>query len=110
MLNQLIQTIDVNALKSKMDTQPDLCLIDVREINEWNRSRIPHAIHIAKSDLPTQIESHVSNKNQPIYLHCQGGVRSLAAAQCLMDLGYSEVYSIDGGIMDWAASGYPVLT
>ncbi len=25
-----------------------------------------------------------------------------------MDLGYYEVYSVDGGIMAWAMSGYPV--
>ena len=103
-----IKTIDVHELKNKMDTQPDLCLIDVRELEEWQAARIPGAHHIPKDNIASNIESKVSDKTHPIYLHCRGGVRSLYAAQSLMDIGYKEVYSVDGGIVEWAMFGYPI--
>ena len=108
MTKQNIKTVDVHHLKNKMDTHPDLCLIDVRELEEWQVARIPGAIHIPKDVITSNIDSKVTDKTQPIYLHCRGGVRSLYAAQCLMDIGYEEVYSVDGGIIEWAMFGYPV--
>lgn len=101
-----IKTIDVHELKNKMDHEPNLCLIDVRELNEWEEVHIPGAIHLPKDEVLSKITSIVPNKKQPIYLHCRGGVRSLHAAQALVDIGYEEVYSIDGGIMEWMAAGY----
>lgn len=103
-----IKTIDVHELKNKMEHDSHLCLIDVREHEEWQSVRIPKAIHIPKDSISTRIETQIPDKDSPIYLHCKGGVRSLYAAQCLMDLGYQEVYSVDGGIMEWAMFGYPV--
>lgn len=99
-----IKTIDVHELKNKLEQNPRLCLIDVREVEEWQALRIAQAIHLPKGNIAAQIEKQVPDKNQPLYLHCQAGVRSLYAAQCLMELGYQDVYSVDGGIMDWAIS------
>lgn len=108
MPTSMIKTINVHDLKKKMDTQNNLCLIDVRELEEWQEIRIPKAIHIPKDTISVHIEAEATDKNQAIYLHCRGGVRSLYAAQNLIDLGYTDVYSVDGGIVEWAMFGYPV--
>lgn len=108
MINPNIKTIDVHELKNRMDQNPNLCLIDVRELEEWEEFHIPSAILFPKDSIASCIEAKIPDKSQPIYLHCKGGVRSLYAANSLIDLGYQEVYSIDGGIMQWALSGYPV--
>lgn len=108
MTNPNIKTIDVHELKNKMAEDPNLCLIDVREPDEWLSIRIPKAIHIPKDNISSTIETQIPDKNSPIYLHCKGGVRSLYAAQCLIDLGYQEVYSVNGGIMEWAMFGYSI--
>jgi rhodanese-related sulfurtransferase len=109
MTNPKIKTIDVHQLKQKMKHDPNLCLIDVREIEEWEQFHILGAILIPKDTIASRIETEIPNKNQPIYLYCKGGVRSLFAVQSLMDLGYQEVYSVDGGIMQWCVSGYPII-
>ncbi len=108
MTNHNIKTIDVHELKNKMETTSDLCLIDVRELDEWQNVRIPGAYHIPKDEISVRINETMNDKSQAIYLHCRGGVRSLYAAQSLMDIGYEEVYSVDGGIIEWAIHGYPV--
>ncbi|QBR83694.1 rhodanese-like domain-containing protein [Legionella israelensis] len=108
MNEQKIKTIDVHLLKELKQNNPRLCLIDVREHHEWLSSRIPGALHIPKDEIPHCISQTIPDKTQPIYLHCKSGVRSLYAASCLLEMGYEEVYSVDGGIIDWAACGYPV--
>lgn len=108
MSKKAIKTVSVHELKTKMVENPNLCLIDVREIHEWQDIRIPGAIHIPKDLISTQINSITKNQDDPIYLHCRSGVRSLYAAECLSALGYQEVYSVNGGIMEWSLSGYPI--
>lgn len=103
-----IKTIDVHELKNRMNNKPNLCLIDVREHHEWEEIRIPNATHMPKDNISSLITQQIPDKQEEIYLHCKGGVRSLYAAQALIDMGYQEVYSIDGGIMEWASSGYQV--
>lgn len=103
-----VQHINVHALKNIMDSQPNICLIDVRELHEWQNMRMPGAIHIPKDTIADKITGIALDKDQPIYLHCQGGVRSLTAAKTLQDLGYTNLYSVDGGIGEWAMFGYPV--
>ena len=109
MTNHKIKTINVHELKELYDASPDLCLIDVREDHEWDEMRIPRAIHIPKDTLVSVIEQTIPDKKCAIYLHCRGGVRSLYAANCLMELGYQDVYSVDGGIVDLINAGYPVI-
>ncbi|ASQ46779.1 rhodanese-like domain-containing protein [Legionella clemsonensis] len=101
-------TVTVQELKQRWDENPSLCLIDVRELHEWQHNRIPGAIHIPKDELLQRIGALVADLNEPIYLHCKSGVRSLYAAGCLLEKGYKNVYSVNGGIIEWVMSGYPV--
>lgn len=108
MTERRIATVDVHELKKQLDDHPSLCLIDVRELDEWQTVRIPGAVHIPKGDITARVQEVTKDLDRPVYLHCKGGMRSLYAASCLLDMGYKQVYSVDGGISDWVASGYPV--
>lgn len=101
-------SVEVNELKQLIENNPDLCLIDVREDYEWQEEHITHAIHIPKDEITDKIMAIVPDKNTPIYLHCKAGVRSLYAAQCLINLGYKNVYSVEGGIEAWKKHNYPI--
>ena len=103
-----IQTIDVQTLKKYYDQEPDLCILDVRELDEWQDLHIKGALHIPKDEVITKIEEKIPDHNTPVYIHCRGGVRSLTAAQTMLDKGYTDVYSVNGGINAWANAGYPV--
>ena len=109
MIHGNVKTIDVQELKKCMEQDPHLCLIDVREANEWEEQRIPGARHIPKGILVDTIATVVTDKHWPIYLHCKGGTRSLWAAERLVEMGYTDVYSVNSGITGWAQSGYPIL-
>ncbi len=108
MIEHKIKTVSVKEHKTELDANPELCIIDVREVHEWQLQHIPDAIHIPKDDLIHCIKEKEPDIEKPIYLHCHAGMRSLYAANCLMELGYKEVYSVDGGILEWARAGYPI--
>lgn len=109
-MSHQVKTIDVHELKKRHEQNPYLHLIDVREDFEWQEQHIPWAVHVPKDQLVKEITKLIPDLQTPVYLHCRGGTRSLHSGLALMDLGYKEVYSIDGGIMDWEKSGYTVST
>ncbi|PJD93067.1 MAG: sulfurtransferase [Legionella sp.] len=105
-----IKTISVQALKQLCDENPDLHLIDIREPQEWAEVHIPGVRHIPKDQLVQTLTEQSLPLSQDIYLHCRSGMRSLAAAEQLIALGYQSVYSVDGGIVAWANEGYPITS
>ena len=93
----------------EVDALPDggATVIDVREASEWEQGHLPGALHISKSYVEQQIENAVPDRDAPVILYCAGGVRSLFAAQTLMDMGYTDVASMSGGFQAWKAEGRP---
>ena len=43
----------------------------------------------------------LTDKNALIFVYCRTGVRSSAAAHSLVDMGYTSIYDISGGITSW---------
>jgi SulP family sulfate permease len=85
---------------------PGFLLIDVREAREYQGGHIPHA-----QLLPLRLIPHQGRglpADHPIVLVCRTGRRSRLAAYILQDLGYDQVYNLQGGMLAWEAAGYPV--
>jgi len=83
-------------------TQGDpFILIDVREDHEWSKGHIPGALHIGKGILERDIQSSVPERDKTLVLYCGGGYRSILAADNLQKMGYTNVYSLEGGWSAW---------
>jgi rhodanese-related sulfurtransferase len=81
-------------------------IYDVREPEEFAAGHIPGAINLPQADLATSIEA--IPRDMPIVLVCQGGYRSLRAAQFLRQVGFDRVVSLRGGTEAWRGAGRPV--
>ena len=103
-----IREISVVQLQTLRGAMPSPVLVDVREDNEWNKSRIPGAIHVGRGVLEMNIEARVPQKSTPIIVYCQGGGRSAVAADVLAKIGYTNVSSLSGGLAAYQAAGLPV--
>lgn len=90
------------------ESRPGLVLVDVREDNEWNKSRISGAIHVGRGVLEIQIESRIPQRATPLVLYCRAGARSAVAADVLLKMGYTEVWSLAGGLTAFEAAGMAV--
>jgi rhodanese-related sulfurtransferase len=71
-------------------------LVDVRTNEEYKLGHIEGSICIPLNDISNNPFSVCENKNTPIILYCHKGYKSSAAAQALIDVGYSRIYSIPG--------------
>ena len=89
----------------------DGLVIDVREDSEFAQFHIPNATHLSKGQIEVKIENLVPNKDQKLYLYCGSGYRSLLAGVNLQKMGYTNVFSMAGGIKEgWLANNYPVVS
>ena len=105
-----IREIGANEIGALQKASPSPVLVDVREDTEWDKSRIPGAIHVGRGVLEVNIESRVPQKSIPIVVYCQGGGRSAVAADVLAKMGYTNVSSLAGGLAAYQAAGLPVDT
>jgi rhodanese-related sulfurtransferase len=76
---------------------------------------IPEQAHIAGTDKfipynePAARQSELpQNKNAKIVLYCRSGSMSQTASQTLVDMGYTNIYNLAGGIIAWRQKGYPI--
>ena len=75
--------------------------LDVREPNEWNLGRLPHAIHLPRGNLESKVEALIE-RNQRVVIYCARGNRSALAALTMKQLGYENVASMARGFQGWA--------
>ena len=80
----------------------DLRLIDVRDPDEYEYCRLPHAELIPLSTLPADAAAKLPDNDAPILLYCHHGMRSARAAEMLRQLGYKNARSVAGGIDLWS--------
>jgi len=83
-------------------------LLDIREQDEIVKGSPYGAIRIGRSFLELRIEDFVPNLSQQLLVICNGGTRSLFAAEDLRRLGYTDVRSVTGGFDQWKSENRPI--
>ncbi|MCB0835784.1 MAG: rhodanese-like domain-containing protein [Bacteroidetes bacterium] len=96
--------------QAKMEELGDEQLIDVRTPEEYQAGMIPDAenINVLADDFAEQAKK--LNKNKPVMVYCRSGRRSARAASTLKDLGFTEIYDLDGGFISWTKNNLPTKT
>lgn len=102
-----VRETNVEEVKRRMDRGEKFHLVDIREDHEWERGRLPGAIHLGKGIIERDIVDTIPEKSQAIVLYCGGGFRSVLSADNLQKMGYTNVLSMDGGWRGWNEAGYP---
>ena len=80
--------------------------IDVRTPEEYAAGHAYRARNIPLDTLMTNLDK--LEKNEPVYLICQTGRRSLEAARMLNEAGFPQTISIAGGTAAWQTAGLPM--
>jgi rhodanese-related sulfurtransferase len=107
---QRIDEIDVYSVKNKLDQRQAFHLIDVREPQEYQASRLPYARNIPRGVLELKMMTEMPSTDTPIVIYCGSGKRSALACDNLQKLGYQNVSSMAGGILAWQKAGFPIET
>ena len=85
-------------------------LLDVRTESEFNNGHIANAGQLNYYALDFRRRLLLLPKDQPIYLYCNTGYRSGNAAEILAENGYTNVYNLEHGIMEWNLQNLPIVT
>jgi rhodanese-related sulfurtransferase len=83
-------------------------VIDVREDREVAAGRVPNAVHVPLSQLPSRAGELTRSAKRPVIVYCDRGVRARNAAGVLGKTGFERVYLLRGGFRAWRDAGLPV--
>ena len=100
-----IQQTDISGAEVILNGNPDALLVDVREDDEFRKEHVKGATHIGKGVIERDIEKLVPEKDRELLLYCGGGFRSALAADALQQMGYTNVWSVDGGFKGFKEAG-----
>ncbi len=122
MKNRILLTVFVSLMTACSFRQPDyLNRITAPELHGIMQKQdiflvdvhTPKQRHIKGTDLYlpyNEIERHKDqlpqDKNTAIYLYCEAGPMGNAAARSLYELGYRNLYNLDGGADAWRKAGF----
>lgn len=90
--------------------EPNIIVLDVRTPGEFAQGRLANAINIDFQSGYFEEEVSKLDKNATYAVYCRSGNRSGQAVKIMADLGFTDMYDMDGGVIDWAAAGKPLYT
>ena len=102
------ETISVDDFQRKLSDINNAQLIDVRTPEEYAGGHLKNAVNINYNSGAFEEELRKLDKSKPVMVYCLSGGRSSRAANKMQDMGFSEVYNMDGGIMKWGNTGKPL--
>lgn len=107
-LTESLGLLSVHQLKSMLDRNEPLTLLDTRGDEEWNSGHIEGALHIYVGHLEERLSEVPEDK--PVAVYCKTGNRAGLSASILLRGGYSKVYNVLGSVTAWVAAGFPLTT
>lgn len=102
--------ISVNEFEQKLNSEKNVQLIDVRTPEEYESGFIKGAKNIDWNGAGFETEINKLDKTKTVYVYCLGGGRSGSAAARMKELGFKDIYDLQGGMMAWNNAGKPVIT
>ncbi len=97
--------VDPQQVESWLVEDPDVQVIDVRELYEREAGHIAGTRHIQLVDLTSQ--AGTIERERPVVFYCRVGSRSDMAAQAFRASGF-RAHSMLGGLVRWAREGRPL--
>ena len=73
--------------------------IDIRDPHARSIAYIPTSIHLNNENAAAFLQN--ADKTQPLVIYCYHGNSSQIAAEFIVQQGFEEVYSMDGGFDAW---------
>lgn len=95
-----VQRIGADQLDSWRGVHYEGLVLDVRTLEEWEGEfgHLDGALLIPLAELPQRLGELARYRDKPVLVYCRTGNRSMSAAQTLVNNGFRDVTSLDGGI------------
>ena len=114
-IKKSIENLGLEELKAELSANPDVLLLDIREIQERvDLGTIPGAKHGPRGKLEFWADPKSPyyrdwfQEDRRTILFCAGGGRSALAAKAMIDMGFTNVAHFDPGFTGWRDAGEEV--
>ena len=84
-----------------------ITVIDVRSAGEYQAGHVPGALNIPYDQIEQHLDQISMLKNKPVLLYCRSGRRAGMAESTLTQLGFTQLYHLEGDMMDWSKNQLP---
>ncbi len=102
-----LKSISVNELKLIFENNVKIQLLDVRE--PFEEPKINELIDLQIPLAELQNQSHLISKNKKVIVFCKSGSRSKRAIEMLeKDFGFTNLHTLEGGVMAWLKANIAV--
>lgn len=109
---QGLENLSIDDLKAEIASNPDLLVVDIREIQERvDSGAIPGSVHVPRGMLEFWADPSIDyyreffRPERRTVLYCAGGGRSALAAKVLKEMGYEDVAHLEPGFDGWKKEG-----
>ncbi len=90
--------------------EADVVILDVRTKSEFNEGHIANSINIDFESDTFLNEILKLDKSKTYAVYCRSGNRSGKAVATMSNEQFISLYNLNGGVIDWAGAGYPLVT
>lgn len=102
-------SIKAQILKARLESEPELLVIDLRDAEDFARGAIPGAYHETFDEhLSARLAHRIGDRRRPIVFACAWGHRSAVASIALRREGFRDVSWLEGGLEAWGFAALPV--
>lgn len=100
--------LSVTEFSSKV-AEAGVITLDVRTPGEYAEGHLEGAQLIDFQSGNFENEISPLDKNATYAVYCRSGNRSGQAVKVMHDAGFHNLYNLDGGVIDWANAGLPLV-
>lgn len=87
----------------------EVTILDVRLWEEYASDRIINSLWAGeRAELDRVVQD--LDKDRAIYLYCDYNERSVVVSKILKKKGFTQIFKLEGGYVDWKNMGFPVDT
>ncbi|NKF52058.1 thiosulfate sulfurtransferase GlpE [Shewanella sp. WXL01] len=94
--------LSINELIHMQAEQSDLQIVDIRDAASFAQGHIQGATHLTNENIAHFIAD--ADMDAPLIVVCYHGISSQGAATYLIEQGFDDVYSLDGGFTAWSSA------
>jgi len=84
---------------SDLINNDNVTLLDIRDEESFSQGHIPNAINLSNNNIDEVINN--SDREHNILIYCYKGISSQSVAQHFCDLGYKNIFSLEGGFTEF---------
>ncbi|MEW6254141.1 MAG: rhodanese-like domain-containing protein [Planctomycetota bacterium] len=105
-----VEAQEARALIDRENGNGDFVILDVRTPEEFAAGHIAGAINICLTCSPPPFEEAIAalDKNDTYLVYCRSANRSATAVSIMARQGFTDIYELQDGLVDWQAAGLPV--